>query len=150
MSLPKYITKELVTLTTKIASEAIASIVKPPKPKKELSKKAKEVSDIIEGSDFGCQTDAVCKLMSVLLGEPIKVSKKGKKSFEYETYLPPHTAVVLLYNNNGHTYTLNTVHLIARGDILYKKSGDTGNHAPLENLEAWRLATPEEIDSFFA
>jgi hypothetical protein len=63
--------------------------------------------------------------------------------------MPMHVAIVMLANPNSHIYPLKKVCIHEYADFFIKKDGTTGNHAPLIDKKAWRLATNAEIIKAF-
>lgn len=102
---------------------------------------------------FGCRTEYVAKICEIMIGEKVVLASTGDYDFI------PGTMVVLLRNPNDHNYTINDPIYVYKQDqgIMRTLMGklDTGNSLPDRydyegERKPFRLATAEEIETFFA
>lgn len=123
------------TIIEGLRAQALAIAAAPSEKPKELSEAGKRVRAFFEqGSTFGCERDAALKLMEAVLGESLGVQGPFKGG-----------TVIFAIGENGDEHLR-----ITHTDGINAMVGSTGNWGTgIEDLKGARMATTEEIETFF-
>lgn len=119
---------------------------KPKKDTRKLSAKAKKAEELIQSGKFGCNTNQVAELVSILLGEEV-IGKKPSATAPLG--FVPGAVIVPLTNPNSHDYKIG-VPIYVKVDYsgCVQVDGSRGNHMSCDR-SASRPATKDEIISFY-
>jgi hypothetical protein len=117
------------------------------KPKRVISKKGLAAEELIQSGKFGCNTNQVAELVSILLGEKIEAKKERDTSI---IAFVKGAVIVPVENNKSHSYEIGKPTYVAkdRDDECIKLNGTIGNHMPACRSDS-RPATKEEIITFY-
>lgn len=120
------------------------------KTQREQHDRLAKLQDLLDGGDFGCNTNAVTEFANELLSV-LGVKERLHLPITPAQSMPPRGAcIVLLSNPNSHNYALRTPIVVIGGLIGMGPDGRVGNVLPTHTGSAWRYATETEIDAFFA
>lgn len=112
-----------------------------PEEKIELSKKAQKIKDMCDNEEFGCSSEMVAKLCSIIIDEEIPFNEEGEdKDYEIECVLVPFSMI----------YDKSEEKVVFIGDNRNSQYDDDGDLYSDDELytRSVRPATPKEIELF--
>ena len=111
--------------------------------------KALELGQVISKCTAFCASGKrdVAKIVSAITGLDIKLPKESTRT---ASIFKKGDIVVLLCNPNSHSYAENKPLLLVDANYAVNPLGHMGNNTPVGYEGAVRIATPAEIDTFFA
>jgi hypothetical protein len=146
------LTKAIIKATNEMAKLFPKKDAKDIGKEKKISPKAAKLAEFFsEGDVFGCNTDKAAKLVEILIGEPLSITRRSGLDWEKRDFEPKRLQafVPLLPGSvtNKHDYKVGKVAVIVGERRALDARGSTGNYISLR-FEAIRPATEAEIKSF--
>ena len=116
-----------------------------------FSEKALAIRETILAGEFGCQTNDILRIFSILLDEQLPPGKEDGIGVLFKPYI----MVSVNANTNSHNYLQNTPILLTSSyngghrQVIEDSSNLVGNNVPY-NIEEYNTLTEEEIREYLS